>query len=256
MGTAYQSIVTMKSSFRRMEKTPDSKGDLPRALFLSLLLHAFVIEALLPAVSRMPRSQPPVSVLVGVLLPEFHAEPPPLPEKRMLPQSATTAVPPSKPVLQKPILAQTAEAGQSADPQRTADERQPIAVATAGGEIVPQSVPAQTTSSLAVEPVASGPDAAALRQYRLALASEARRFRRYPESARRQGFTGTVEVRVAVDPILSVRRADLNRSSGHAQLDAAALEMLQQAVAHARLPEALSGQHFAVLMPVIFEVED
>jgi len=101
-----------------------------------------------------------------------------------------------------------------------------------------------------------GPDAAGLRQFRLALASEARRFRRYPEVARRAGLSGTVEVRVIVDAGGLTRRTDLTRSSGHEVLDTAALEMLHRAVVRTGLPESLRGQEFAVLLPVVFAVEE
>ncbi len=94
-----------------------------------------------------------------------------------------------------------------------------------------------------------------MRQYRLALAGEARRFRRYPDAARREGITGTAEVRVTVAAAGAARHAELAHSSGHAVLDAAALDMLRQATARALLPESLRGQDFAVLLPVVFEVE-
>jgi protein TonB len=52
------------------------------------------------------------------------------------------------------------------------------------------------------------------------------------------------------------RHADLARSSGHEILDKAALDMLRQAAGRAVLPESLRGQNFAVLLPVVFEVEE
>ena len=101
-----------------------------------------------------------------------------------------------------------------------------------------------------------GPDQAGLRQFRLSLAGEARRYRRYPESARQAGLAGTSEVRVAVEAGGGARHADLARSSGHAILDQAALDMLRQAAARAVLPDSLRGQSFAVLLPVVFEVKE
>jgi protein TonB len=100
-----------------------------------------------------------------------------------------------------------------------------------------------------------GPDAAGLRQYRLALAGEARRYRNYPEVARRAGMAGTAEVRVLVSAGIT-RQTELARSSGYATLDSAALEMLRAAAARTLLPESLRGQEFAVLLPVVFEVEE
>jgi protein TonB len=111
--------------------------------------------------------------------------------------------------------------------------------------------------ALAADVVAeSGPDPAGLRQFRLALAGEARRFRRYPDAARRAGLAGTAEVRVAVEAGGLNRSANIARSSGHALLDTAALEMLQQAASQVALPESLRGQRFTVLLPVVFEVAE
>jgi len=95
---------------------------------------------------------------------------------------------------------------------------------------------------------------AGLRQYRLALASQAREFRRYPVAARRAGLAGTVEVEIAVSE--GKARAGIVRSSGHAALDVAALDMLQKAAARTALPQALHGKSFSVLLPVSFALEE
>lgn len=100
----------------------------------------------------------------------------------------------------------------------------------------------------------AAPDAAGLRQYRLALAGEARKHKRYPEAARRAGWHGTAEVRIQVGA--HARQAELVGSSGHAALDRAAVDMLRLAAARTELPEALRGRQFTVLLPVVFEVED
>jgi protein TonB len=130
------------------------------------------------------------------------------------------------------------------------------ASAALGGESAQRVTAEPATVALAVSAAAHGPDAAGLRQYRLALAGEARHFRRYPDTARREGLTGTAEVRVTVVAAGATRHAELARSSGHAVLDVAALDMLRQAAARAMLPESLRGQAFAVLLPVVFEVEE
>ncbi|MHB1359233.1 MAG: TonB family protein [Rhodocyclaceae bacterium] len=125
----------------------------------------------------------------------------------------------------------------------------------AGGEVVPRHMVGPATAALAQEIDERGAHAAGLRQFRLALAVEARRFRRYPDAAERAGLTGTAEVRVTVDTGVSSRRVDLHRSSGHALLDTAALEMLRQAAVRTGLPETLQGRNFVVVLPVVFEVE-
>lgn len=139
--------------------------------------------------------------------------------------------------------------------QEQAELTVPASSASLGG--VP-AAPVETkavTVALANLQEIRGPDAAGLRQYRLALAGEARRYRSYPEAARREGVHGTAEVRISVG-LGAQRLTELARSSGHALLDTAALEMLRSAAARTTLPESLRGQEFAVLLPVVFEVEE
>ncbi len=119
-----------------------------------------------------------------------------------------------------------------------------------------RQIPGPATSVLPLESDERGLNAAGLRQFRLALAGEARRFRSYPSAARLEELTGTAEVRVSVESGGMTRRVELSRSSGHGALDKAALEMLRQAVVRVELPESLRGRGFAVLLPVVFEVEE
>jgi len=101
----------------------------------------------------------------------------------------------------------------------------------------------------------AGVDADGLRQYRLALAREARRYKRYPERALLAGIGGTAEVRVELGAgAMPLTR--LARSSGNEALDTAALEMMRQAAPRTTLPEALRGRAFAVSLPVIFDASE
>ncbi len=129
-------------------------------------------------------------------------------------------------------------------------------VAVTGGESVAEAVAAPSVALSSPPAEAAAPDAAGLRQYRLALASEARRYKRYPEAARRAGLAGTVEVRVSIAASGIAPQAELTRSSGYAQLDSAAVEMLRLAAERTTLPNVLHNRQFAVLLPVVFEVEE
>ncbi|MCX7173310.1 MAG: TonB family protein [Proteobacteria bacterium] len=100
-----------------------------------------------------------------------------------------------------------------------------------------------------------GLDANGLRQYRLSLAVESRRFKRYPRQALEQGWSGTAEVRVAVAASGVPQFAQLLRSSGHELLDAAALDMINNAALHAVVPSSLRGRTFSVPLPVSFSVD-
>ena len=116
--------------------------------------------------------------------------------------------------------------------------------------------PAAAASSSAVLPASGSLDADALRSYRIALASQAKRFKRYPPQATAAGWAGTVDVRVSVLSGGRATPADLVRSSGYEVLDRAALAMLDAAAQRVMVPSALRGQAFVVTLPVVYSLED
>jgi protein TonB len=220
----------------------------------SILLHLLVLAALAPMLAPAGLEIPPERVLQGRLIaapvqqapavqPEVRREIPPVPQQVSAPS-----------VQPHPRAAETVPAATLAVSSAPTFEVAPASPALGGGiaDLRAEAVPANV--AVVRERVEAGPDAAGLRQYRMSLAGEARRHKRFPEAARRTGLAGTVEVRIKVTAF--DREAELTRSSGHALLDKAALEMLRLAAARAPLPEALRGQQFTVLLPVVFEVED
>lgn len=99
-------------------------------------------------------------------------------------------------------------------------------------------------------------DAEGLRGYRLALARQARGHSRYPRQAEDAGCQGTAEVRVTVLSGGLAQDPELLRSSGHAALDRAAVEMLRNALPATPVPPALRHQTFVVDLPVVFELPE
>ena len=95
-----------------------------------------------------------------------------------------------------------------------------------------------------------------LRGYRLSVASQARRFKRYPPQAMAAGWAGSTEVRLEVGSDSQPRLATVARSSGHELLDRAALAMIDAGAQRARLPESLRGRSFVVVLPVVFNLDD
>ncbi|MDI6747910.1 MAG: TonB family protein [Rhodocyclaceae bacterium] len=273
----------MESSSWQQEKTRKLRGFPLRPVLVSLFLHALVLLWLAPQLPPFEFSVPPARILRGELLPKpppavAAAAGPAAITPRDIPLAPVLATPPS-PVreaivettqIPRPDPAPTRPAAANAvppvpqgfpsvtstfAPPSVPNKTQAIASDTPGGVVSP-ATPGPATVAMAKESSDRGASAAGLRQFRMALAGEARRFRRYPEAARRDGLTGTAEVRITVETGLPARRVDLGRSSGHAVLDAAAVEMLRQAVTRVELPESLRGQSFAVSLPVVFEVEE
>lgn len=91
----------------------------------------------------------------------------------------------------------------------------------------------------------------AVRGYRIALASQARRFRVYPPVAREMGIGGRSEIEVVV-AASSLPQLRLRESSGHEELDRAALEMLRRSVEYVELPVLLKGRTLSISLPVEF----
>lgn len=95
-----------------------------------------------------------------------------------------------------------------------------------------------------------------LRQYRVALAVAARRFRHYPQLARERGWEGTAEISVAINSRRGVPDVTLLKSSGRTVLDQQALVMIEQASASTTLPKGLQGENFRFVLPVEFALAD
>lgn len=162
------------------------------------------------------------------------------------PLRATLAAPSHSPSpLSAPALPRPMATSSPID-QPTADvPASPRAVPGRWGNAVPRAEPAPVDAVL---------DADGLRGYRMALAVQARPFWRYPPAAARAGWQGTAELRVAVLAQGAVR-VSLERSSGHAALDEAALAMVDQGARLAALPESLHGKDFSLVLPVSFSLE-
>lgn len=108
------------------------------------------------------------------------------------------------------------------------------------------SAPAESVASLSAD---------GLRRYRLSLAAQARRFKRYPAQALAAGWAGTAEIRLEIGND-GQESATLSRSSGYAVLDRAAQAMIEQSAQRTPVPEALRGKAFSVVLPVLFDIND
>jgi protein TonB len=65
----------------------------------------------------------------------------------------------------------------------------------------------------------------------------------YPNAARREGLTGSPVIEVAIERDGRLRSARIQRSSGHAELDAAALDILRVASPFDPFPPALARDY-------------
>lgn len=126
-------------------------------------------------------------------------------------------------------------------------------VSTVNAKGIDGGVPAQAPAG-ATPAGGDGLDADGVRQYRLALATQARRYKRYPARALEANIGGTVEIRLAVATGGLPQDVQLARSSGNDLLDDAALDMIRKAAPRTTVPELLRSRAFVVSLPVVFDL--
>ncbi|MCX7147279.1 MAG: energy transducer TonB [Sulfuritalea sp.] len=235
-----------------------------RALAARRLRYAIAASVLLHILDLWPGT---VRVLTKDTPPVLQAtlRKPPQPAVELAPPTPARAVarsqsePAQAPALPRPAAPMLERPTSSSVPQTVAAPAIPVLQAAPR----PESAPTATTSTLSAsggalltEANASGEVVDGLRGYRLAVASQARRFKRYPAQAMASGWEGSAEIRVEVGSDGRPRTATVVRSSGHELLDRAALAMIDAGALRARVPENLRGKAFAVALPVVFNLDD
>ena len=170
---------------------------------------------------------------------------------RMAPSVAPPPSPPSTRRVRAPTGVREAVSGVAAGAPSTPGSPERSLASESATTPAPAPAPAA-----AAETRRAGVNADDLRQYRMALAIAARRFKHYPPLAHERGWQGRVEVVVSVSAWQRAPAVTLLRSSGHVARDEQALAMLEQAAASTLLPESLQGRDFRVLLPIEFSLDD
>ena len=93
-------------------------------------------------------------------------------------------------------------------------------------------------------------------EYRLSLAREARRFKRYPPLARENLWEGRVLLTLHFAANAAWPVVFLEDSSGHAVLDTQAMEMMASAARLVALPDELRGKAFVISLPIHYRLTD
>lgn len=222
---------------------------LKKAMALSILMHLAVLVSFRPPLLLSePARQPGLRSIEAMLLAVAPAVPatPPLDSPAAPAEKVTTVAAEVTrktgdvrkiPVL--PAISRSTATDDVAVTDRSRVVSGQAALAPAAGE------------SLAEESNLDG-----VRQYRLSLAREARRFKRYPGLARERGWEGVVVVVVTTVAGVGIPQVKLSQSSGFDPLDQAALELLELAVQSAVLPESLRGHPFALTLPIHYRLDD
>lgn len=223
---------------------------LRHALFASLFVHALVVFQEIH--KTLPQTAPPN--LLATLRP-VAAPAATVPESA--PAVVPRIIPPRHAVAPAPtFVAPNAAAPAVAAPPSTdvADIRSLLpsneaqkATQAAATAVAPASLSAPADAGLSVD---------GMRRYRLSLAAQARRFKRYPAQALASGWIGTVEIRLEIGGDGRPKSVEVLHSSGYAVLDRSALTMIEAGAQHAPVPAELRGKAFSVVLPVVFDLTE
>jgi periplasmic protein TonB len=238
------------------------------ALLISLALHLALL-VMLPSIREalQRRSEAADPILARIVEPPAkrvaEAAPAPPPVEAIEPvapaatvpkppsQAAATRIKPPRATSETPVATE-APATSAPVPARTepvqAETAVPVSPASSAGVVAAAPQPAP--------PASVGVDAGTLAQYRLAIMSAARQFKRYPRVARDQNWQGRVEIRLAIAPSGEISALSVRSSTGYELLDQHALEMIERAKALAQIPPALRGREFSVDIPVVFSLRE
>ncbi len=220
------------------------------AFFISIVCHLAVLLSWRPwALS----SEPPTRALDGKPAITAH----------LVPRLSERALPPA---LQMPVPSSSAEAMPSevlAKPGH--DPRHPVSGHFSPSTVTDDIAVTEKATARSVEPAVSpgvtsspneeiSPDG--VRQYRLNLAREARRFKYFPQLARDRGWEGVAVVVVSTVAGVPLPQVSLSQSSGFDLLDQEALLLVSQAVATAVMPDSLRSRPFALTLPIHYRLDD
>lgn len=236
------------------------------AVAASILIHAVLLLAfpsLRPGPSKSSVAPGPI---VARLAPARPAASPPAPPPEEAPKPKVEEPPPppkaERPVAPTPV-AKPAPAPKAAASAPSPVKPAPSAPAEAAKPAEP--APAPSTPVAKVEPQApsaapeaprSTEDSATLEQYRFAIITAAKRYKRYPRVAMDNSWEGTAVVRMVIGADGMIASLSVKTASGHEILDQQALDMIRKAKPLTPIPSALRGKSFAVEVPVIFNLKE
>lgn len=232
------------------------------AVFASLALHAVLLFTnFFQRESARTLDAVPVPIVARLIAPRPAPAPPVKPR----------AIEPPPAVKQPPVAAPAARVApaellvqskpESALPVREAarPEAEPNPSAPPGTPAPPLSAPGPVAgiSALPSPPSPAAPDeAGTIDQYRLAIYSAARRYKKYPRVALDNNWEGKAVVRLVIGANGSIAHISIKTSTGHEVLDQAALETLTRAKPLVPIPAALRGTEFGIDVNFIYSLKD
>jgi periplasmic protein TonB len=229
----------------------------PICALVVLVLHAIGLAALI-AWRAQPVPSEPVSVtLMMDLVPAPVPAPPPAaeiiePEQPEIPIVVPEATPIKEPEIAIPPPPKPKPVRRKPSPQRAEKAPDPSPAAVEAPTSMP--APAPPASASPVPSVAAPPSPDAMTNFQRLLMARLDRAKRYPVSAQRRRAQGVAYLRFTMDRSGKVLAAQLERSSGHGDLDEEVLALIKRADPLPPIPPDLAQDRLELVVPVQFSL--
>ena len=237
------------------------------AVLASIVLHAALLFAGFPHRDAASKSNPaPGPILARLVTPRPLAAPAPVEaaprpraqepaRSRQVAKPQPAAVPLSKAAPNAPLVPATpAPTAPSSEAPKPASESSQPAAPNAPTSAPPSPGPVAKADAQPAPSVAA--DAGTLDQYRIAIYSAAKRYKKYPRVALDNNWEGKVVVRMVIGANMMISSISIKTSSGHEVLDQAAIETLKKTKPLVAIPDALRGREFGLDINFIFNLRD
>lgn len=238
------------------------------ALLASLALHALLLFGFSTLRHPALRAAPVASIVAHLVEPAPVPAPPaaaPAPPQiePLKPAPPRAAAPKPKPRAAPKPVPKTDPPAPLPIPEPSAPVEPAAPPAVARTEPVPSpaapSAPATAAGAAATAPAPAAADSIdvdSLAQYRLQVASAARKYKRYPRVAIDNNWEGAVLIRVVIAANGRIAAVSVKTSSGYEVLDEQALDMFRKAAPLVQVPAALRGKEFAIEVRAIYNLKD
>ena len=237
---------------------------LGRALAASIVAHALILSLVPSRIdkpARRPSAPPP---LVAHLI---QPRPPPAPAPEPVENRVRPEAPRKPPAVERAQSIEAAPAAPAAVPAPVAAVPPPAGDSSRATDPAPAPISAPTPAPVArvepappiqpaAPPAADFADPATLGQYRIAIISAARRYKRYPRLAIDNNWEGQAEIRMVIGIDGNIASISIKSRSGFEVLDQQALDMIRKAMPLTPIPPALRGKGFTVDVPVVFSLKE
>jgi protein TonB len=225
-----------------------------RGLAIVVLGHAAVLGAALyvrPAVDRLP---PPPTIMASVILPVAEETAPAEAEPEASPPEPTRASPPPPAPREpdpRPVLAVPESAPVPAPPAVAPPPVEPLTQSSETSDARAEAPPGPAARA-SLDSLSGNPDD--VRRYIAAIMRQLNRHKTYARELKKAKIEGTVVIQFTIDREGRLLVSGVKQSSGHAELDRAAMDMLARADPLPAIPDFMNRDELALAIPVEYSL--